>query len=42
MIWHVCGRWERHAGCVRDKPKERDRFEYLNIDWEYNIVMGLK
>jgi len=42
MIWHMCGRGQRHAGFIWDKLKERDRFEDLNMDWEYNILTGLK
>jgi len=38
----VCERRERHAGFVWNKLKERDRFEDLNMDWEYNSVKGLK
>lgn len=42
MTWYVCERRERHAGFVWNKLKERDRFEDLNMDWEYNSVKGLK
>jgi len=38
----VCGRRERHAGFVWDKLKKGDRFEDLNMDWEYKTVKGLK